>query len=141
MKRTPTSSALISPRWQAVNKYVVIPDDEHRIYARVEFQAYMDDNYQQFQKIYTDGSKITEPNPSVASAIYIPYINRTSCWRMRNEHSILSAELFAILQALKYINNETSVSKWIILTDSMSALRIIAGTSDRYCKTVNEIQQ
>ena len=141
MKRTPTSSALISPPWQAVNKYVVIPDDEHRIYTHVEFQAYMDDNYQQFQKIYTDGSKITEPNPSVASAIYIPHINRTTCWRMRNEHSILSAELFAILQALKYINNETSGSKWIILTDSMSALRIIAGTSDRYCDTVNEIQQ
>ena len=37
MMRTPTSSALISPIWEAVNKYVVIPDDEHRIYTNVEF--------------------------------------------------------------------------------------------------------
>ena len=42
MKRTPTSSTLIYPSWEAVNKYVVITDDEHRIYTHVEFQAYMD---------------------------------------------------------------------------------------------------
>ena len=74
MKRTPTSSTLIYPPWEAVNKYVVIPDEEHRIYSHVEFQTYMDDNYQQFHKIYTDRSTITDPNPSAASAIYIPHI-------------------------------------------------------------------
>ena len=40
-----------------------------------------------------------------------------------------------------YYSNETRESKWIILTDSMSALRIIAGTTDRYCNIVNEIQK
>ena len=53
----------------------------------------------------------------------------------------MSAELFTILQTLKYIYNETQESACIILTDSMRALRIIAGTSDRYCNTVNEIQE
>ena len=79
MRRTSTSQISALPPWEAINKYVIIPDTEHRINCQLEFQAYIDEHYKQFNKIYTDGSKINEPVPSVASAIYIPHIIRTTC--------------------------------------------------------------
>ena len=78
-----------------------------------EEEAYIDENYKQFNKIYTDGSKVNEPVPSVASAIYILHINRTTCWKIRCEHSIMSAELFVILQALKYVKIQLGLSTYL----------------------------
>ena len=94
-----------------------------------------------FHRVFTDGSKIREPSPSVASAIYVPHVKWAICWKLRGEHLIISSELFGILQALKYIQDQESLSKWIIFTDSMSALHIIAGTSDRYTIIVSEIKK
>ena len=106
----------------------------------MEFQAYIDEYYKQFNEIYTGGSKINEPVPSVASAIYIPYINRMISWKIRCEHSIISAEFFAILQALKYVKSQLGGSNWIIFSDSMSVLQIIVVRHATYCSIVNEIQ-
>ena len=44
------------------------------MYSQIEFQAYIDKNYKLFHTVVTDGSKIREPSPSVASAIYVPHI-------------------------------------------------------------------
>lgn len=71
--------------------------------------------------------------------MYIPNINRVTCWKLRPEHSVISSELFAIRQALQYIDKETSDNA-IIFTDSKSSLQLIERTPLTYSKIVNEIQ-
>ena len=84
--------------WVTVNQCVIIPNEENKFYSQIEFQAYVDKNYKLFHTVFTDGSKIREPPPSVAIAIYVPHVKRAICWKLRGEHSIISAELFGILQ-------------------------------------------
>ena len=59
-----------------------IPDEEIKVYSQIEFQAYVDKKYELFHTIFTDGSKIREPSPSVASAncaINVPHVKWAIC--------------------------------------------------------------
>jgi len=49
--------------------------------------------YQNYQKIYTDGSKIKEP-VSTTAAIYIQNKNITTLWKLPNNTEIIEAEVF-----------------------------------------------
>ncbi|KZS18323.1 Uncharacterized protein APZ42_015528 [Daphnia magna] len=57
-------------------------------------------------RVYTDGSKSMDTDPMTkACAAYIPSLNLENAWTLTAGTSVFSAELIAIAQALKHINN------------------------------------
>jgi ribonuclease HI len=71
-------------------------------------------------KIYTDASKF---QCKVSTGVRIPSHDVEMSSRLPNEHKIFAAEAFALLQALKWIeenNINTNFKKWLLLLDSKS---------------------
>lgn len=81
--------------------------------------------------VYTDGSK-DESNTGCA------YVHNDLCkqFLLPNQFSIFSAELFAILQALQYINN-SNLYNIVIATDSLSSIQAIIGPDTKNITAVN----
>ncbi|XP_042888110.1 uncharacterized protein LOC122263640 [Penaeus japonicus] len=90
--------------------------------------------YKNHQKIFTDGSMLKEKN-STSAAIYIAEKNITTIWKLPNHTQIIEAELFAIRQGLKYII-ENKLTKTVILTDSKSAIQLIANPKPKKYKGI-----
>ena len=79
--------------------------------------------YADHSQIYTDGSK--HQNGSTAAAIYIEALNIVFTYKLNPFHTVLGAELFAILSALRFIDRNIPNDKSVILTDSQTALLIV----------------
>jgi ribonuclease HI len=103
------------------------------------FSAHVREYYPGYMAIYCDGSRLTD-NPSTACGLYIPAQARAVAWRLNPRHGILSAELIAILHALKLIVSEASPS-WVIFSDSLVALQLILSPTDTSCDLVYQIRQ
>ncbi|KAG5875432.1 hypothetical protein JTB14_032248 [Gonioctena quinquepunctata] len=72
------------------------------------------------EKIFTDASKSIE---GVGCAVVSSHIKQ---YKLSPLSSIHTAELYAILQALKYVNSDsTDNQKFVILTDSLSSIQTI----------------
>jgi ribonuclease HI len=78
------------------------------------------DYYKDYFHIYTDGSK-NESNTSCS--FYVPSINFHKSYKLRST-SIYCAELFAILQAILWVE-DTKYKHVLILSDSLSSLNSI----------------
>ena len=134
---TPTEYDTPLAPWISLKKYVNI-DDSMKICNNVEFSFYLDRYYSNYEKIFTDGSKIKGENPSVGAAAYFQSENRVVCWKLQNDHSVCAAELFAIRQTLNIIIPETN--NYVIFTDSRSSLDMILGGGKKYSNLVNQIR-
>jgi hypothetical protein len=60
-------------------------------------------------------------------------------WRLNPYHSVLSAELIAILQALRLIEID-SFSQWVICSDSLVALQLLISPTGTCCNLVYGIR-
>lgn len=96
--------------------------------------------YKVYSHIYTDGSRIDQPDVSVASGVYIQSDATATCWKLDPQHSVLSAELFAIKQALLIIKSKNDNINYAIFTDSQSATLMIRRSPDTYNSILNQIQ-
>ena len=85
--------------------------------------------FQQFLKIYTDGSKTNE---GVGFAYSVPELNMLKKFKCSEHSSIFTAEALAILKALEYVANEPQLSSIIILSDSQSVLKALNNPTE--CK-------
>ena len=79
-------------------------------------------NYPDCQIIYTDGSKTDQ---GVGSAFAI--LDKTYYWSLNPKASIYTAELYAIWQALRYIEYEEN-NTFLICCDSLSVLESISNS-------------
>ena len=79
--------------------------------------------YEHYTKIYTDGSK--QINGTVGSAIYIDDITSTFSWKLDSQHTIVTAELFAIYQGIVFTRRNLREDKIVIFSDSLLALTMI----------------
>ena len=94
-------------------------------------QHYLDTKYKSHIKIYTDGSK--NDMGEVGIGIHSPVINtedQTISYNLPEKVSIFTAELTAVLIALKLINS-MKYQNYAILTDSLSALQALKNHSDK----------
>lgn len=82
--------------------------------------------YENYSKIYTDGSLKPDPTPATSAAIYISELEVSFGWKLNPNHSITSAELFAIYQALLFGLNNLKNQSVLVLTDSLSSLHLIS---------------
>ena len=71
--------------------------------------------------IYTDASK---SKYGVGGAFYLPISNYASQFRLPNETSIFTAEAYAILKALSFVESQ-NIRECVILADSQSVLKAI----------------
>ena len=80
---------------------------------------------------------------STSAAMAIPIIDHVSSWRISPHISILGAELFAMLQALKWIfKNKNVIKAAVILTDSMSGIQLLKKRNPKtYLHQVFKLQQ
>ncbi|KAL0881953.1 hypothetical protein ABMA27_001708 [Loxostege sticticalis] len=74
--------------------------------------------------IFTDGSK---SKAGIGAAYYDSIRKYGKCFKVDGTICIMSVELVAILEALKYILNNLVDTKVVIFTDSKSAIQHIAG--------------
>ena len=81
-------------------------------------------SYQNYLKIYTDGSKALVNNEwRTAAAFYVPEKDEKYGYRLDGINSIMTAELFAILRALSWLTNQVLHRPIVILVDSLTALQ------------------
>ena len=110
-------------------------DNPHLVAAEAKIR--IDSNYKNTLQIFTDGSKIEN---KVGCAWTIPALQITKNYRLTDCISITAAELMAILEALRFINDSPRVFLSItIMTDSKSALQSISretGTRDELVKEI-----
>lgn len=94
----------------------------------------MEEYFWNHECIYTDGSKWQDG--STSAAIYIANKRSVIAFKLNPSHDIVGAELFAILMALRSVNTKDIETKYVILTDSQSALYIISNTDNPSYKVV-----
>lgn len=82
------------------------------------FVSDMEEKWPNSYKIYTDGSKIEN---STACAFYDPQQHTKKQFKLLQQFSIYSAELVAILEAIKYVIN-LNLNNVVIVTDSKSSV-------------------
>lgn len=92
-------------------------------YMRLKFQEVLNDNYNGYYEIYTDGSK---DEHGTGAAFFDPQSGTAIKLNISNNMSIMYVELIALAEALSYVKSINCHNKFVILTDSKSALQHIA---------------
>lgn len=88
-------------------------------------QEHLRNLWNSYIDIYTDGSRNPE-SKKVGFGLYVPYFHVRQCHRLPDGLSIFTAELVAIIWALRWVE-EGGVEKAIICSDSLSGLMAIGG--------------
>ena len=138
IQKSPTPLISTIPPWQSMSLYI----QEHlpaEAESNVNFSEYVTQTFPDHLYVYTDGSKICEPYPSTAAGLYLPSKAIAINWRLRPDHSIVSAELFAILQGLKMIQ-QFPPQDCVLFTDSKAALQMIQSSNRNPNNLVEEIK-
>ena len=88
------------------------------------FSEFLSSEYPGRSTIYTDGSRLD--TPSVSSAMYLSAVRRSVSWLLNPDHTVVGAELFAILQVLRFVRSDSlPTEEIVILSDSQCALQLI----------------
>ena len=96
------------------------------VVANKLFSAELNLNFSNAYYIYTDGSKTLE---ATACAFYDPQEQKGFTFKLAQELSIYNAELIAILESLKYIQNVKDIREFLVLTHIRSSVNAITNTS------------
>lgn len=138
IKRVTSDTYLMAP-WNDVSKFIQI-EFQDPVFNNETFEQYVQRYFTNYEKLFTDGSKITDENTSsAASAMFSPSQSISVCWKLRPEHSVISTELYAIWRTLKYVGERDTVDV-VIFTDSMSSLQLISSNPKSYSSIVQKIQ-
>ncbi|XP_050709265.1 uncharacterized protein LOC126994066 [Eriocheir sinensis] len=135
LRLTPPPPQPISPHspippWLDISHMVSLhmpglpPKPSSSIVAASHFLQMDKSLYHHHLKICTDGSHSPSP-PSTASAIYDPGTTICRTWRLPPETDVLTAELYALHQALTHLHTTHSRDKAVVFTDSLSSLHLI----------------
>jgi ribonuclease HI len=83
--------------------------------------------YAGYHFVFTDGSKIINPEISVSSALAIPSLGIKNSWKLSADFTVLHAELYAIYQALLLIKESKAITSLnvVIFTDSLSSIYLL----------------
>ena len=105
---------------------------------RKRVEAEIQAQYPNHCPAYTDGS---EQEHSVAAGIYIPKIGKAINCKMNPAQSALEAEIFAIEQAIKVTGKLQMNEGSVILSDSRTALQMIANSDVKsYAHGIQRVQ-
>ena len=122
VKRMP-SDIFNLPPWEDINKYIVL-SYQQPVHSDADFKSYVSDQFPDYVHMYTDGSKRDGDHISSACGIYFPSFSYSECWKLNAEHSVLSAQLYAMYKSLLFIKNN-NLDNCIIFSDSLSGLQLL----------------
>lgn len=111
-----------SPEVYYFRDYSVFPATARNSMFQYDFTSEFPD----FHPIYTDASKI---NYETGAAIWDPKLKTSGQYKLNSKFSVYTAELVAILEALKYIKS-IGKDNFVILSDCKSALDKINNISE-----------
>ena len=137
---TPNPPNSIIPPWYPLSAVVHTTPLEHALSTgggqnHEIFLALVDKHFDGYQQIFTDGSLIkSQQTVLVGSAMYVLPSKERYRWKLGTEHSILAAELYAILKGVNYAMK--SLSQTVIFTDNRSALCLIADQKPKSYKQI-----
>ena len=116
------------PPWYEIDGLISNQFPEQNVKAlsnqiiNANFSHLLNLKYKDFIEVYTDGSK-TSINTS--SAFVIPSMSIEKSYKLSSEASVLTLELVAVLEAMKFIRQNTNFIKCVILTDSNSSVSLL----------------
>lgn len=135
----PSASISSIPPW--IEQEQCIYSTTNDIRTEVDLQSYIEEEFRNYNVIYTDGSRTVETETSVAAGIYIPNKSIAISWKLNPAHTVVAAELFAIHKALEYILNDNNNDNYLIFSDSQGALNIIKGKLKTYKNHAEDIKK
>ena len=97
--------------------------------AQQLFMDLVNTRYDDCLQIFTDGSKLSDSR--VGAAMYVPDFALSASWRLGSDHSVLVAELYAVLQGLLWLVRERVRRCAVIFTYSMSALALLLSQNQK----------
>ena len=127
------------PPWEHIEKYII--SEDKKLNSNNEFLEYLDINFKDYKTLYTDGSKISNTDTSVASGLYDSGKKIAIAWKLSPKQSVLGSELYAIHQALLYIKENKYMENYMIFSDSKSALQLIQANNRNYTLRIGMIQK
>ena len=68
-------------------------------------------------------------------------MKESTSWKLNPKHSVLAAELIAILQALYIIQSEEQLQEFVIFTDSLVSLQLIGSPNGTCQRVVDDIRR
>ena len=137
----PNYTNLISPvpPWLDMTKYLIPCFTPVSVKSMTDemcistFKDLQSNNYNLYLEIYTDGSVFTDDcSTSAAMVVVSSETTISKNWKLSPLMSILSAELFALSEALKYVKeNIIKAYGVVIYTDSQSGIYLLQNTRPR----------
>ena len=134
----PYYTALCSPvpPWLDMNRYLMPTFAPASVKSLTDemcsfiFKDLQSSNYSSYLEIYTDGSVFSDdPSTSAAMVVVYPETTISKNWKLSPLMSILSAELYAIREALKYVRtNVCNVHGVVVYSDSQSGIYLLQNT-------------
>ena len=124
-----TTEYPVIPPWFHIENYIHTEMDivstkamgtEHNRQTTISM---LNDEYINYRKIYTDGSKAEDQ--TTGAGYYVEDINRRECWKLTDYTSITGAELTAIKEALDWVSQQQNQNNIVILSDSQTSLHLI----------------
>ena len=129
-----STNRFFSPPWFPFDEFFSTSFDsftknsDNQIMASCIYNNLVQVKYSGVSRCFSDGSKTQE---GVSAAVYMEEENISLSWRLKNKHSIIIAELYAIYRCLLY-RSRNSLSNFVIFTDSLSSILLL---HDQYGKS------
>ena len=127
----PTPTTALKPPWRLkldnINCTLNIPSKsvfDEKVLRKL-FLDNAEGRYKDYSEIYTDGSYETGAHSTAAIFCEFETPKMVRNFRLNSTNGILACELFAIKEALKHIFSQTRIGKFVIFTDSKSAISCI----------------
>ena len=120
----------IFPPWSEVGEKMNVDFGESNnigsIAVRQIFTEMQMQMYRGCTEVYTHGSK----GKVVSAALYVPSVGHKPGWKLHSECSVLTAELFAIKQAVDWIM-DSEEDKGVIYTDFQAAIYLLKNKENK----------
>ena len=86
-----------------------------------------------FTRVFTDGSRFSSDGTVFVGASFcIPSLDVQLCCRLHSLHSVLAAELIALLKALQWVGSHVPAGKMVFCSDSRAALESLRSPVPAY---------
>ena len=138
VKRQPGPVCSVVLPWMRLVDRVVVSFPFEGI-TMEKFVAYTRKEFPNYYLLFTDGSKTSTNETSVAAGLYDPVRMHIESWKLHPGHTVVSAELYAIWRSLLYASMHTT-GNCIIFSDSQTSLQMIVGKTKTYLSTVDKIR-
>ena len=97
--RRETDTVPVFPPWESISEYVIY-DCTNDVADQAHFSNHMSNEFFDYVRVFTDGSKVSTEPMSVGCAAYFQREKSTVCWKLIPDHSV------SVVPYKIYVNND-----------------------------------